>query len=235
MLRIRLAAAGAMLVMAVGSATAQTATSAPDRPLSLLPIAHRANGATAPVRERTAPRLTKRRFARTHRKTHRTLVARHARSPAQTGTEETAAAARPAPDSATPAANAAIVSPSRPAPQPAAVFPDPATSTLPNELVIGGQTVQVTSPNDINALDLASGGPDQAAAAAPPTDNAEPAKSAPPQPVVRAMVARTEPADTSPVGSASWIAQVLAALGGAIAAGAVAWFLIGPVPLRRYG
>lgn len=39
----------------------------------------------------------------------------------------------------------------------------------------------------------------------------------------------------SRVGSASWIAQVLAALGGAVAAGSVAWFLIGSGPLRTYG
>ncbi len=42
-------------------------------------------------------------------------------------------------------------------------------------------------------------------------------------------------AGAGPVGSASWIAQVLAALGGAVAAGAVAWFLIGSGPLRTYG
>jgi hypothetical protein len=41
--------------------------------------------------------------------------------------------------------------------------------------------------------------------------------------------------DVSAVGSASWIAQVLAALGGAIAAGTVAWFLIGAGPARTYG
>ena len=36
------------------------------------------------------------------------------------------------------------------------------------------------------------------------------------------------PKTPSAAGSASWIAQVMAALGGAIVAGAVAWFLIGP-------
>lgn len=40
----------------------------------------------------------------------------------------------------------------------------------------------------------------------------------------------------SPVGSASWIAQVVAALGGAMAAATVAWFLIGAGPqVRDYG
>lgn len=37
------------------------------------------------------------------------------------------------------------------------------------------------------------------------------------------------------IGSASWIAQVLAALGGAVAAGTLAWFLIGGGPVRTYG
>jgi hypothetical protein len=39
----------------------------------------------------------------------------------------------------------------------------------------------------------------------------------------------------SKVGSAGWTAQVMAALGGAVAAGAVAWFLIGAGPQRTYG
>jgi hypothetical protein len=37
------------------------------------------------------------------------------------------------------------------------------------------------------------------------------------------------------VGSTSWILQVMAALGGAVAAGSVAWFLIGAAPQRTYG
>jgi hypothetical protein len=41
---------------------------------------------------------------------------------------------------------------------------------------------------------------------------------------------------SSPIGSASWIAQVLAALGGAMAAATVAWFLVGAGPqVRDYG
>jgi hypothetical protein len=37
------------------------------------------------------------------------------------------------------------------------------------------------------------------------------------------------------VGSPGWIAQVLAALAGAVAAGAIAWFLIGSTPRQSYG
>jgi hypothetical protein len=44
-------------------------------------------------------------------------------------------------------------------------------------------------------------------------------------------------ADQGPsmIGSATWIAQILAALGGALAAGVLAWFLIGAGPVRSYG
>jgi hypothetical protein len=54
---------------------------------------------------------------------------------------------------------------------------------------------------------------------------------------VHAMIATATPAadDPSPVGSFSWILHVLAALGGAVATGALAWFLISPAPQRNYG
>jgi hypothetical protein len=48
------------------------------------------------------------------------------------------------------------------------------------------------------------------------------------------MVATADPPNPNPVGSPTWIAHVLAALGGAIAAGGVAWFLINPLPARSY-
>jgi hypothetical protein len=41
------------------------------------------------------------------------------------------------------------------------------------------------------------------------------------------FVKAADPQPSSPVGSASWMMQVMAALGGAIAAGTAAWFLIG--------
>ena len=44
-----------------------------------------------------------------------------------------------------------------------------------------------------------------------------------------------EPQQPNEVGSTSWILQVLAALGGAVTAGTVAWFLIGGTPQRTYG
>jgi len=41
--------------------------------------------------------------------------------------------------------------------------------------------------------------------------------------------------DSGMLGGMAWIAQVLAALGGALTAGIVAWVLIGAEPVRNYG
>jgi hypothetical protein len=82
-------------------------------------------------------------------------------------------------------------------------------------------------------MDLAANSPNAPAAtttaAAVQSDVIEPA------PAAEAVVAAQAPRSTSPVGSASWFAQVLAALGGAVAAGSAAWFLIGSAPQRTYG
>jgi hypothetical protein len=45
---------------------------------------------------------------------------------------------------------------------------------------------------------------------------------------------KAERQDSSAAGSLAWIAQAFAALGGAVAAGVVAWFLIGGGPVRSY-
>ena len=53
-------------------------------------------------------------------------------------------------------------------------------------------------------------------------------------PAKQVMVTTAEPQNPNPVGGPTWIAHVLAALGGAIAAGAVAWFLINPLTVQSY-
>jgi hypothetical protein len=76
------------------------------------------------------------------------------------------------------------------------------------------------------------------AAASAATPNAVTSAAAPTAMAAAAQEQRTQEqrtVKTDPVGSASWIAQVLAALGGAVTAGAVAWFLIGGGPARTYG
>jgi len=227
MLSIRILAAGAVLVIAVGSAAAQTATtSPPGKPLPLLQIVQQPNKAKARAPAKTAARFVKRTSAKTHARTHRALAAGRSRHlPTQAATAAAAASIWPAADTARPADIAALA----PAPQPASAFAEPVAEAVPNEIVVGGQTVQVASPDAVNPLDLAADDQDAAAKAATPSYIVQP------EPVSQALVATSAPQDASPIGSASWIAQVLAALGGAVAAGSVAWFLIGSAPQRTYG
>jgi hypothetical protein len=103
----------------------------------------------------------------------------------------------------------------------------------PSELVVGDETVQVQSSDRISPIDLAA---DKQDATAPKSALQSDIAATQPagQPPARAMVMKPD-RPASDVGSASWIAQVLAALGGAVAAGSVAWFLIGSATLRQYG
>ena len=154
------------------------------------------------------------------------------------------AAAPPAPAPDWPAASPASIdnpAASDPAPLLAADNAPPHAGAADVEAQPGAaqvQTIKITAPNPASLPDPI---------AAPAASAAEPANAstaaAPPaatQTVLAAPVQETannEPLrkTTDPVGSASWIAQVLAALGGAVAAGAVAWFLIGSGPVRTYG
>jgi hypothetical protein len=147
----------------------------------------------------------------------------------------------PAPDRAVPGEIAAAAAPPGPA-----IATEPVLDTDPDEIAAGGHVLPpAVSSNAASPIGLASNREAIAAtgalpgmasgvqAAAPASANS--AKSAPKAPVVRAMVAAAAANNPDPVGSSAWIAHVLAALGGAIAAGAVAWFLIGAAPRRNYG
>ncbi len=97
-------------------------------------------------------------------------------------------------------------------------------------------TAQVTPPNPVQVAQANTASPADVAAE-PPHDAANTAKVSIPAalwPAQHVMVATAEPQNPNPVGSSTWIAHVLAALGGAIAAGAVAWFLINPLQARSY-
>ena len=123
-----------------------------------------------------------------------------------------------------------------PSAAPASVTTEQVVDTDPNGILNGGHAVPPAMPNPVKPN--ASAPKPQPAAAKPATASAPPsvklAAAAPvaSKPPVHAMLFK--PSTPSPVGSASWIAQLLAALGGAIAAGAVAWFLIRPAPERNY-
>jgi hypothetical protein len=218
MLSIRIVTAGAILVMAVGGAAAQTATNTvPGKPIQLLPILTHADEAKTKIH---AKRLSK-----TVAKTaHKTRIALARRKPIHSA--ESAKVTEPA--NIWPVQAAAVptnLAAAEPALQPASA----STELIPSELVVGGRTVQVVSPDDANEIDRAADAQGTQASTAAPRDIAE-AKPQP-DPVETAAAQRT----VSEVGSASWIAQVLAALGGAVAAGSLAWFLIGSAPQRTYG
>jgi hypothetical protein len=104
---------------------------------------------------------------------------------------------------------------------------------MPSEFVVGGQEVRVASPDDVNEIDLAANN----ATASPSAPAADSGEVSPKADSVSVAVAqqRQVSQEHSPIGSPSWIMQVVAALGGAVAAGSVAWFLIGSAPQRTYG
>lgn len=222
---IRIVAAGALIsVITVGGAMAQTVTdTGAGKPIQLLRVA------TQPDKTKLKPhakRIMKIRTAakRTGRR-HRLAVERPI---------HVAEAAKPAAPAAAPAdvwANVtpvtapATVASAASAPQLAAAAPE----STPSELVVGGQTVHVVSPDDANEIDRAADAQIAPSVAATPSAVATAAPAADIATVARAHE------QTSHVGSASWIAQILAALGGAAAAGSAAWFLMGSAPQRTYG
>jgi hypothetical protein len=211
MLRIRIVSATALAAIAVAltvnAAAAQTSDTA-GQPLTLLAGLH-------------PPHTAKAHAAPAHRKIaklERKRVARH--GPAVATAEPVAPPApaglpdngwptppQPAPDNTVAAA---------PAAQPATPAANDAT---PGAIVMNGQTVEIASPDDLNAIDRAAEDTHDAPAATP----------------VQTVLAAPVHDDANPVGSMSWLAQVLAALGGAVAAGVTAWFMIGPGPQRMYG
>lgn len=224
-------AAALVVALAAGGAMARTAASdPPGKPLALL-------AGLRPPHE-----------SKTHKSsTHDSKTNVHAKSARRSGKHVAAkklAARKPpskklpelaATETAQPSSQPALpvnVSPVADATPPTAVAtvappqaPMPDNDATPSKVEVGGQTVQIASPDELNAIDLAVD--DRRDAATDADSDLAPAAQA----VLSAPVVD----DKNPVGSASWIAQVLAALGGAAAAGAVAWFLIGAGPVRMYG
>jgi len=232
MLSIRVVAAGAALMLlsglTAGGALAQTATDqTPGKPLQLLQWLHTTAQSSEP-KARPRAKIAERKITHTA-----TAVAKHRRSPVETA-EATPQASVWAPLNAVASDSTTIAATVEPVPQ-AALTP---ANPIPSELVVAGQTVQIASPDQVNELDLAA----QDSEAAANTMPAAPAASVPatdnvpaPAPKSDSLVAAWSQPSASQVGSTSWIAKVLAALGGAVAAGSAAWFLIGATPQRTYG
>jgi hypothetical protein len=248
--RIRIATAGAsilvFLAVTLGSAAAQyDATFSVGKPLPLLQFTqHKVNTRVPPhpklaVMAAKKKKVFRERIARhLAAKPHRAIVdARRAPAPAKIARDaapENSATPQNAamPENSWPTASAATADAMptlAPDQSPPPVTTAPTVNADPDQIVTGGHSVQTALPNGL----------DQAAppAAAPAKDQTAATATAP-APVVHAMVVTAEPQNASspsPIGSASWIEHVLAALGGAITAGAVAWFLIKPAPERTYG
>ena len=240
---------GAAIAVALALGGAQAQTAPVGQPLALLAglrppheskvhevkargrakATHRTSEKAAAKRPRTAKKVAARHSRhvalKKHERRERTFAAAATitDSPPQSAPSAPSANDRPTMEMAAPAAIAAA-----PPPTAAAVSSAPSTTAdgdSPNaSAMVNGQAAQGDAHNPVNSSDLAA--PPEAT----PSAQATIAEAAS-QTVLAAPVHR----DTSPVGSASWIAQVLAAFGGAVAAGAVAWFLIGGGPVRTYG
>lgn len=245
MLRIRIVSVGAAAAIAVALLTnvavAQTATDGQaGKPLALLaglrpPPEHKAHQSKATVHAKTTG-ATSRKMAvkRTATTTKPARQERHSIAAKPAAEPLTVAATRADDPLAPPDANAFATSVWPVAASDTASAPPPATAVddglKMSAVVVDGQTVPIASPDQVNAMDLAAD--DHIAAKAP-----APADRTDAKPAARAVFAEPIQQDEtrSSVGSASWIAQVLAALGGAVTAGTIAWFLIGRGPQRMYG
>lgn len=227
------AAAAIAVVLAIASATAQTAAGdQPGKPLSLLAGLRPPHQAKAVAHAKTARRTIKKARARKlAAKTTSKLPGREHNKIAAMRSEQPTAPTQPAalPPNVwpgvgiTPPADIAAAASSESAP------PDNVPQV--SDLVVNGETVQIASPDKINAIDLAAN--DDATKTVTPGNRADTTPAV--QGVFAAPIHKDANQTASSVGSASWIAQVLAALGGAVAAGSVAWFLIGSGPQRMYG
>jgi hypothetical protein len=217
-----------------GQAAAQTASTEPvGKPIQLLQLTHPPE---AKPHERSAAKRTSKSHLAAKKSASPKLASKESTSngaPHVTAVVAAAAApqAPPAPPSETawPVATQASVAESAAA-VPATLQPGPAIAP-PSELVIDGQTVRVASPDDANEIDLATNEQGALPAAAPAVKAASTETAAPADKSDSAAAAVSQ-TPSSKVGSTSWLMQVMAALGAAVAAGSVAWFLIGSAPQR---
>jgi hypothetical protein len=221
MRRIRIGAGrfALLVILCAGSimatdALAQSETgSAPGKPLQLVQSTNKPTKVASTKSTKTAVKTKVR---------HHRMFAQRKRAPApvQIAQETT--------DGTTDAWSAAPV---LPFPDAASVTPKapPAAEPAPSELVVAGQSVQIRPPGQINEIDLA------AKADAALADAASPSRTADRTDMAAKPDLASTAAPASKIGSTAWLLQVLAALGGAVAAGSAAWFLIGSAPQRMYG
>ena len=207
---LRIATAGAaLLVLTAGSTTAQPTGTATSKPISILKIlAPSDNAKIKPHGHRLGMATWRTHAVAAHQKTRHLLAVAAAQADIWADPEAT---------------KATQVAWDEPEQQGAA-----AAESAPSALLVGGRTVRVVSPDDANEIDLAADAPEVAASKGPRSDIAA---AQPPEAETVAVVQAREP---SAAGTSAWVAQLLAAIGGAMAAASVAWFLIGSAAQRTY-
>jgi len=208
MLSIRIVTAGAVLAFAVSAAAAQDGDTPAGQPGSLLQmLMHSSETKTAPQAKLEAKRVSPKaiRTAR-HLHRHATRIAAETEDPASTGEPTPTTEQTPTPASWT--AQAAIDA------APPSIWPAGNAATFAGVLDSEPQVASAAPSlsNDQNAA----------------TSNA----AADTQPAPAVAVAQQDNSDDS---RDAWFEEILATLGGALAAGAVAWFLFGAAPRRSYG
>jgi hypothetical protein len=230
-IRIFAASLVVALVVAAGGAVAQTSDQT-GQPLKLLAGLRPPHEAKA--RERKANVHAKIAHKTTHTAAAKNFAVRTRVAGKKHG-KIVAAQSEPVPTQTTPIAPPANAWPTGNTAAPASTPETAPADNAPRQssVTVGGQTVQVDSPNQVNELDLAARDNNAAAPSAALSDRPDVATAA--QTALAAPVHADAGQNVDTVGSVSWIAQVLAAFGGAVAAGAVAWFLIGSGPVRIYG
>ena len=219
---LRIMTAGAALIMAVNAAAAQS-TATPGKPVSLIQAAKQdpATPHAKAVAKRTA------RKTRWAKKSHDDADSTAA-EPEQSAQPQQAAGDEATPNTATPTAAASTTIWSAGAPSLPGIPSDAAAQVAPDsvdqavrEFVVDGQTVQVATADKVNAIDLAAD--DSEASAPDPIDKVRSTSAA-----VSAF-AQDDDAKRD-----TWFEEILATLGGALAAGTVAWFFMVSSARRIY-
>jgi hypothetical protein len=213
MLSIRIVTAGAVLAFAVGTAAAQDSDT-PGQPGSLLKmLLHSSEATTAPQDKPEAKHVSPKPI-RTTRHFH------HHAARIATATEDPTPPSEPAPAPAPAMEQTPALEPASWSAQAAIDAAPPSIWPAGNAPLFAG--VLDSEPQVASAEPRLSG--DQSAA----TSNA--AADTQPAPVVAAAQQ-----DNSNDSRDAWFEEILATLSGALAAGAVAWFLFGAAPRQSFG
>jgi len=214
MLSIRIVTAAAVLAFAVSAAAAQDSDTTPGQPGSLLKMfMHSGEATPAPQDKPEAKRVASKPIRTTrHFHHHATRVA--------TATEDSPTEPAPAPAPAPAMEQPPTLEPASWSAQAAIDAAPPSMWPAGNAPLFAG--VLDSEPQVAAAEPSASGNQNAA------TSNAV----ADPQPDPAAAAALEDNSNDS---RDAWFEEILATLSGALAAGAVAWFLFGAAPQRSYG